>query len=492
MDQLTDYDELRTKPSAFTEQVLGVSPFTYQEEFLDADTDRRALVSGRQVGKTRMCAWYGLHSALTEMHSLVLITAPSQRQSSILFKQLRSEMSQSGIPDDSWGLDRDTQTILEFDNGSEIHCLPTGRSGNKIRGFSADTIIVDEAAFIEDSIFEEVLEPMLWATHGELVLASTPFGTSGYFYDRATKWSADGDTYSTWDPEDGGISSYENPLIPPEDVETEGKTERQIKQEVEGEFVEDGSQFFDSDSIVTAMEGGEPNRGADTNAVLGADIAASGSAETALVGIDSTGNVFLDETLSDAGVLDAADRIKVLHRQHDFSRIVVDETGIGRGTAEDLARTPAIEQRLETVYLTVQKKQSVYQALKAALEEEKLYLPQNEDLRYQLNDIGYDETRSGNLSIHAESGNDDWVDALALACWGLPDGLGADNPHARGATEPVFAQPGQDDRRTADSGSTGTVGQYVEEAMDTARSSGSSRDAQQRNWERQRDRSRRR
>lgn len=443
MDSLTDYSELRANPSKFVKEVLGLECFSYQQDFLDTDSRFRGLVSGRQIGKTRMCAWDGLHGALTEPHSMTLITAPSLRQSSLLFKQLRSEMSQSGINDDTWGVDRDTQTVIEFDNGSEIHCLPTGRNGNQIRGFSADNVIVDEAAFINEDIFNEVLEPMILATNGSMTLASTPFGTSGYFYDKVTQWATDGDDdyYSTWSPEEGGISSWENPLIDEDDVETfkEGKTKRQIKQEVKGQFVEDASQFFESGAIKKAMEGGSPETNSDADVYLGVDIAAAGGAETVLITGDEYGNIKEPDVLTDAGVLDAAERIKALDRKYDYEQIVIDETGIGRGTAEDLARDVNIERKLQAVYLSIQKKQTIYQGLKAALEAGDLYLPQNKTLRMQLDAIDFNTTSAGNLSIHADSGNDDYADALALCVMGMPDTMGGDGGRgARGSTRAVL------------------------------------------------------
>ena len=85
MSELTDYAELREKPSLFVENICGVEPFDYQKDFIDADARHRVVSSGRQVGKSRMAAWLALHHAITHAHEQVLITAPSLRQSSLLF-----------------------------------------------------------------------------------------------------------------------------------------------------------------------------------------------------------------------------------------------------------------------------------------------------------------------------------------------------------------------------------------------------------------------
>lgn len=449
-EELTDYEYYQENPSEVIELLTGKEPFDYQQDFLDNPARHKAFVSGRQVGKSLTASWIGLAYAITHQDSMVLITAPSLRQSSMLFKTLRSEMSQSGVDDETWGVTRDTQTIIEFDNGSEIHCLPTGRDGSKIRGYSADMIIVDEASFIENSIFEDVIEPMTFATGGQIILTSTPWGTSGFFYKKATKWATDNDatTFSTWDPDDeAGISSDQSPLVDEDDLEKfkDGKTKRQIKQEVLGKFVKDGSQFFNSESIRKSMQDSVEKKG--QHVYLGVDIAAAGADQTVFTIIDDLGNVFHEiETYDEYGVLDAAERIQQLDAMYNFQEIVVDRSGLGQGTAEKLADYGDINNRVTPLYLTVQKKQTAYQSLKAELEGGHLTLPHNGTLRSQLKKIGYTKTKTGNLSLHGKDGaHDDYVDSLALAVWAMPSTAGGNVRGARGATEPVTKQVNAND-----------------------------------------------
>lgn len=439
MDISDDKAALQSSPSLFVKQVLGVEPFSYQQDFLDADTRHRVVSSGRQVGKSRMAAWIALHHAMTNAHEQVLITAPSLRQSSLLFDTLYSEIEQSGITDAAWGIDRSTQTIIEFDNGTDIHCVPTGRNGNKIRGYTSDLIIVDEAAFIQDSIFEESLEPMTFATGGRLVLASTPYGMSGYFY---RKFST-ADSNSSWFSLQ--VGSNANPLIDDDDLEEfkSGKTDAQIAREVYGEFVADAGQFFPVDDIRRCMDGGQPSRHTDYT-VLGADIAGSGTDRTVFHGVDSEGNVFLnDEAHDQMGPLEAAEYIGTLDRQYDFDVINVDRTAIGAGTIEKLTEDRQLERKINPVYFTVQKKQQIYQRLKAALQAGFLHLPHDTTLRAELESMTSDQTKNGNLSISAEagenaSGRDDYVDSLALAVWGLPEFGNANDSHIDRDPRPVF------------------------------------------------------
>jgi len=429
MSEPMDYEQLRENPSIFVSEILGVSPFNYQKEFLDADSRFKQFVSGRQVGKSRTCAWAGLAYAMTHPSTLTLITAPSLRQSSNLFKVVRSEMSQSGYSDDAWGVDRDTQTIIELDNDSEIVCLPVGNDGSKIRGYTADMIIVDEAAFVDDFIFEDTLRPMTFATGGDILLASTPFGTSGFFYD----------AYISEDWHTTHAQTSDSPLVSQADLEEykEGKTQTQIKREVLGEFVSGDDRFFDPEDIRPVL--GDPEYTGDA-AYMGADIAASGSAETVLSMVDDEGNVFDIKEFSNIGVLEAADKISLLDTQYHFDEIVVDRGGLGHGTVEALAERANIAPRVREIYFTIQTKQELYQSLKASIQASELVLPtDNKILKGQLEDIGYTETASKNLSLKAEDGNDDYVDSLAMAVDAIPETAGkARTVGAQGATSPVM------------------------------------------------------
>ena len=442
-DSLTDYEYLRDNPSEFVENIIGIEAFDYQKDFMDSDSSRKVFVAGRQVGKSRTASWMALHHAVTHPDSLVLVTADALRQSSELFSQLQTEINNSGLGDEQWGIERSTQTEIEFTHGSRIKVVPTGRNGNKIRGFTADLIIIDEAAFVEDSIFHEVIEPMTLVSGGTIVLSSTPYGASGYFYDKAQEAEL---SDSSW--EKTSVSSYDNPKIDEEDIEEmkKGKTRNQIKQEILGEFIPTGDQFFPNPLIKKTInddvergvvqyprEGVEKEVDSQARLYLGADLGAEGADETIFSIIDEYGNVFSVEK-HDFGVFEARKRIEQLDRHYNFEQINIDRGGVGEGPVAELRNT--IGSKVNSVYLSTQKKQSVYQTMKAQMEGGQLHLPADEDIRLQLEKLGYKKTKSGNLSIHAKSGfHDDIPDAIALSVWALPETGGTGSMGAQGMTE---------------------------------------------------------
>jgi phage FluMu gp28-like protein len=398
---------LRDNPATFARAAFDVTLFEYQEDFVGTGAKRKSLVCGRQVGKTEVCALDGLHHASTHADTTVLITAPTQRQSSELFKRVKDLVGRASA---DWGVERSTQTIIELKNGSRIICLPSGTDGNSIRGYTADYIIVDEAAFVEDTVFTSVLLPMLATTDGTLALASTPFGKSGFLYEEA--WTGD-DWHITHVP------SYESPLVDESFIEEQKATltRTEYRQEIEGEFVESADAYFDRDTVRSVIDADatlQPDRGV----TLGVDLARHGQDRTVIMPVDTFGTVGRIRSSADwsltQGVAETADCVD----RWDVTQVVVDETGMGGKPVEDLKHQLG-SRLVEGVKFTIDRKASHYNALKSAMQNGAVALPDHDALRRELVDLEYELTRGGKTRIHhPDGGHDDHTDALALAWHG--------------------------------------------------------------------------
>jgi hypothetical protein len=157
----------------------GIEPDPWQGNLLREQPRRALLLCSRQSGKTTTAGLMGLHRALYNSGSLVLIVSPSQRQSGEIFRTVIGFYHKlTGAPESS------AESVLrsEFKNGSRIVALP----GNEktIRGYSgANLIILDEASRIEDELVGGIT-PMLATTNGSLIALTTPAGKRGWFYDQ--------------------------------------------------------------------------------------------------------------------------------------------------------------------------------------------------------------------------------------------------------------------------------------------------------------------
>lgn len=151
----------------------------WQKRVLATRHRRLCLVTSRQVGKSTVIAIMALFTAIYTRNALVILLAPTERQSKELFKKVVAFARKFGdLPE----LAEDNRTSMAFENGSRIVALPGG-SPDAIRGFSGPKlVIVDEAAFAGDALYRAI-RPMLAVNKGRLVLISSPNGKFGFFYD---------------------------------------------------------------------------------------------------------------------------------------------------------------------------------------------------------------------------------------------------------------------------------------------------------------------
>lgn len=166
----------------------GLTPDPWQAEVLRSTAPRVLLNCARQSGKSTITAALAVHTALYDPGALVLLLSPSLRQSSELYKKAAAIYETLGRPVSA---DAETQLTLSLANSSRLVSLPGTKDG-AVRGFSAvDLLIVDEAAWVADSLYMSV-RPMLAVSGGRLIALSTPHGTRGWFFE---SWRSE----ETWD-----------------------------------------------------------------------------------------------------------------------------------------------------------------------------------------------------------------------------------------------------------------------------------------------------
>jgi len=154
-----------------------LTPDPWQHDLLLATENYLLLNCSRQSGKSTTVAAIALHQLLTKPGSLVLLVAPSERQSHELFRKVLNAYRALGQP---IATVKSNQSVFELANGSRLVALP-GRE-ETIRSFSGvDLLILDEASRVPDDLYRSV-RPMLAVSRGRLLALSTPFGQRGWFY----------------------------------------------------------------------------------------------------------------------------------------------------------------------------------------------------------------------------------------------------------------------------------------------------------------------
>lgn len=160
---------------------LGFQPDQQQAAVLASNAKRGILLCCRQWGKSTVGAIRAVHHAFTRPGSLVLVAAPTLRQSGELIRKCAAFLTALGLKPRG---DGSNAASLVFPNGSRIVGLPG--SPTNIVGFSAvSLLIVDEAALVSDFLYR-VLRPMLAVADGDLWLLSSAWWQEGFFYESWT------------------------------------------------------------------------------------------------------------------------------------------------------------------------------------------------------------------------------------------------------------------------------------------------------------------
>jgi hypothetical protein len=155
----------------------GLIPDEWQERLLREQPQRALLCCARQVGKSVTAAAASLHQAIYVPGSLILMLAPSQRQSQELLRKTRGLLY--ALSSDA-ARSLESQQAIELKNGSRILSLPAKEE--TIRGYSeVSLLVIDEAAWVDDDLYHAVL-PMLAVSSGRLLALSTPNGQTGWFH----------------------------------------------------------------------------------------------------------------------------------------------------------------------------------------------------------------------------------------------------------------------------------------------------------------------
>jgi hypothetical protein len=269
----------------------------------------------------------------------------------------------------------------------------------------------------------------------KVILASTPWGRSGVFYE----WCAAGGARTDPDIRFYRWSLSQAPWITPSVVEALRRrlSPARFAAEFDGIWAGDGDSFFP---------------GADIDAAIAAyPLAGDGHGGPAVLGVDwgrdrDRHGLVLAGLLDDGGVngrpvivvpwcetsrrpyAAQQDVITGLAARWDLT-VCTEVKGVGAAPSEQLAAT-LTRSRVVPVKTTQELKEQAYSRLQLLLSDRAIILPDHDELRKQLAGIVARPTLLGGLRIEArhESIHDDLADALAFAVWGLPARLASPPP----------------------------------------------------------------
>ncbi|MCH8273325.1 MAG: hypothetical protein IH851_00850 [Armatimonadetes bacterium] len=189
----------------------GWTPHEGQRAYLRCQARFRVLACGRRWGKTDAAAAEMTHRITTRATSRQLAIAPTLAQVRIVFERMKWMLATAGV---AFTAVTTPHPIIRVHEGGVkkaaiIHVLDarSGHEAKNLRGRGADHVLIDEAAFVPESLITEVAMPMLAASNGRMTLISTPRGRNHFYRFFRMGESKEHGFWSRRSP------SIENPLV---------------------------------------------------------------------------------------------------------------------------------------------------------------------------------------------------------------------------------------------------------------------------------------
>lgn len=304
-----------------------------------------------------------------------------------------------------------------------LHILDarSGHEARNLRGAGADHILIDEAAFVPESLIAEVAMPMLAANDGRMTLISTPRGRN-FFYRLFLR--GQNNEHGFWSRQSPSI---ENPRVAAEflEIQKEIISDRAYLTEYEAQFIDSQTAVFAADAIDECLIAPMVEHGP---VYLGVDWARYRDfvGVVAVRGDKLHSEVIRVDRWSGARWSHSVRRVAAIADEVGASVIACDSTGAGDAPTENLAST--IKRRpVVNVQFTSQSKPILIESLGALIEHVRIRLSPEPALIAELENYEAKLGATGNTQYSAAPGfHDDLVCALALACsqLGYGEGIG--------------------------------------------------------------------
>ena len=423
---------------------LEYQPHPAQREVHEAMLTHRfvALAAGRRFGKSILALMESLRTALASPGAAVIFVSPVFAQARARYREFLKILR--GI-DHRYVVSTSKTTLrVELANDSAI-TFASAFDADRLRGEGYDLAVLDEAGYISQDVYDEVIRPALADRQGRLLAIGTPKGKGQLLYNLWVRGQSDDTNWASL-----RFSTWENPIIPEsEKAEIEGGFPRDVLlQEFEAYFHNASAGAIPH--VERCLRGTPLSPCAGHQYILGVDLAKKADF-TALILLDAgTREVVHFERIQGVDYVTQVGRILRLSRQYNDAGIVLDQTGVGEAVLDllraslgrpiagtTIARRGGLRSRaprVTGVVFTNTLKQDFIDRLRLEIERGRIGIPaEYVTLIQELENFTYEMLPSGRVRYAAPSGfHDDTVIALALAVHALPRaGISLDHVDSR-------------------------------------------------------------
>lgn len=364
---------------------------------LDSDNDFIVVSCGRQVGKSTVASQVICNWCFNNYEYKVGFYAPTYKQAREQYKRIEKGLRKvQGMEFNK------SELLVTFPNGST--CLFITADNDGMRGYSFDSIVIDEAGFVKDDIFNAGILPTVAVSiskgNGKALFVSTP-KSKNWFYNYFTN-EMDSKKSITATSEEGGLISKS--LL----KELKKNTPEHIyRNEYLAEFLEDGTGLFKYKGCLS------DNISAEDELIYAAVDWAIEDDYTVLTVQDKVGNVLLQERWTGIDWVKLIDTIVDRLNKYNVHTIWSEINGVGNMPTKELRKKFP-----NTISWTTSNKSKVdiINKLAADFQVEAIKIPRSDSLLSELDafELKYTPTTK-KVTYAARNGfHDDCVLSLAI------------------------------------------------------------------------------
>lgn len=367
------------------------------------------VLSKRQCGKSVCLEILLLYVALSKVSTSICVS-PKLEQARKVFSDINKMLKKTPL------LLRKNETLLtiELINGSQI-LFKSAEQKDTLRGYTVSGILcVDEAAFINDDVFYELLLPWTNVHQASIVLTSTPKFKQGFFYENYMRGLNEEKGNITIDWGRFDTSKYLS------NEKLEMYKQQMPKSAFISEFL---GRFCDADSLVFGDFKGciketkiNPNYEVIMSIDWGSGSGQDDTAITLLQYIDDKVIVPCVYAFNDLNVKDTILEIKKLVDKYKVSNIIVEKNSIGKIYFDVMCEEfDSYDITITTFVTTNNSKNKIINELVLDFEQNKIEIPNNKKLINELSFFESSITKNNNVTFNAKIGqHDDLVISLAI------------------------------------------------------------------------------
>jgi len=391
------------------DEIKLYKPHGKQIDIHKACIDKRCffitVVAGRQSGKTALAIQQSIFWAAKKSNVMVYWISPTQSQVGKVYKQLLEMVVQTPLVKSYKGSMGDTEIV--FNNGSIIKFRSAAQE-DSLRGETIDYLIIDEGAFIKETVFNEILLPMLNVRGRKCLVISTPKGKN-WFFRQYQRGKAGEQEYKSFK-----FTSMDNPYASKVviDIAKDNLPTALFNQEYLGEFL-DSSAIFENINELAILDSLKPLQGGAY--WMGVDIALKDD-YTVITVIDKDNNVVWYDRFNQVTAPQLKQRLIDAIKLWSPKKIMIEENNQGLPIIDDLKIIHKIT-NIVGFKTTSTSKQEIINNLINAFSSKKIRVPKDEIYKSELETFTMTISPTGQPKFAASHGFHDDIPMSLAICW---------------------------------------------------------------------------